>query len=159
MLSRGVIDVYKHLSAQLWSYIKQVSLSFWETLVWTALIVTKFRNFLSTLLSIKIFRGITIFWILRHLLPPKPKRRLFLHNFSKGDCILLISYDLSMAIPMLDNPLMLDELQTTIRNTWPTILGENGISAKFLKGLSDDCLHTLLHIFNDIFDSRILPAP
>ena len=53
---------------------------------------------------------------------------------------------------MLDNPFTLDELQTAIKNTRPTTPGEDGISAKFL----NDRLHTLLRIFNDIFDSGIL---
>ena len=81
----------------------------------------------------------------------------FLHHFSKGDCTRLIPYDLSTAPPMLDNPFTLDELQTAIKNTRPTTPGEDGISAKFLKGLSSDRLQTLLRIFNDIFDSGIPP--
>ena len=59
---------------------------------------------------------------------------------------------------MLDNHFTVDELQFAIRNTRPITPGEDGISIKFLKGLSDDSLHTLLHIFNDIFDSGIPPA-
>ena len=55
---------------------------------------------------------------------------------------------------MLDNPFNLD-FQTAIKNTQPTTPGKDGVSAKFLKGLSEDHFHFLLHIFDDIFDSGI----
>ena len=149
---------YKRLSAQLRCHIKRVSRSFWETLCMNSCDNNNIYKVLKRLASRHNPLGDNIILNPLPLTSTHSQAQAFLHHFSKGDCVRFIPYDLSTAPALLDSPFTLEELQTAIRNTRPTTPGEDGISAKFLKGLSDDRLHSLLRIFNDIFDSGIPPA-
>lgn len=89
---------------------------------------------------------------------PGEQANIFAETFSVGDPHEPIPLDYGgNGDPALNNPFVLSELKTAIKNSRLTTPGEDMISAKFFKGLNEHSLMLLLKIYNSFWLSGSVP--
>ena len=158
MFPKCLAYVQKKKGCQASAVIKSAARKYWDNLCNTSCNNGKIYKVLKRLATRNTPCGDNIIQNLDNFTTIEDQVNAFLQHFSKEECAYPVPVDLSNEDPDLDVPITLSELTTALKNTRLTSPGADGISAKSLKRLSKEHLHTILYIFNDIFNSGDLPS-